>query len=402
MKKFTLLMVFPIVLGYSNGVGSSKAGEVMSIIEANNRFAFELYRLYSEKYREDNIFFSPISISNAFAMLYEGARGKTGEEMLKVFHFPKGEKARREGFRTLFQEMNKPGKKYELSIANAIWTQKNYQFLKKYLDLVKNYYGGKATNLDFRQNPEGSRERINKWVESKTKEKIKDLLPKGTITSLTRLVLTNAIYFKGLWVSPFDKGLTKEEDFKITTDKSVKVLMMSHSQAQSFNYAETEDMQILEMPYEDEDISMLVLLPKGDSLDKLEKNLTPENLKKWCGMLKREEVRVYFPRFKLERKYSMVDDLRKLGMPSAFDAGRADFSGLTGKRDLFVTEVMHKAFVEVNEEGTEAAAATGIVLGRTALPRRFVFRADHPFIFIIQDRKKGNILFLGRLYNPIK
>lgn len=403
MRNLVLLMALPLVIGLAKGVGPSPKGSAQAVVDANNRFALELYRLYSEKYKEDNIFFSPFSLSNAFAMLYEGARGKTSQEMLKVFHFPKEANARRKGFLTLYQEVNKPGKKSELSLANALWAQSDYPFLKEYLNTVKKYYRSEATNLDFRKDPEGCRQRINKWVEEKTKNKIKDLLPRGTITILTQLVLTNAIYFKGLWVYPFDKKLTKEEDFRISPTKSVKAQMMRLPRIQLFNYAETEALQILEMPYEGEEISMLILLPKGNSLKELERDLTPQNLNKWRGMLKKEEVEVYFPKFKMERKYSMIEDLEKMGMPSAFEPREADFSGLTGKKDLFVTGVFHQAFVEVNEEGTEAAAATGIVLGvlgSPALPHRFIFRADHPFIFIIQDKKRGNILFIGRLYNP--
>lgn len=402
MKNFALLMALPLVMGFAGCPCSSPEADVQAIVEANNRFALELYRLYSQKYEGDNIFFSPFSLSNAFAMLYEGARGKTAEEMLKVFHFPEDTKARREGFLSLYREINKEDKKYELSLANALWTQRDYPFLKGYLSAVEKYYGGRASNLDFSKDPEGSRQTINNWVEDKTKDKIKDLLPEGTITPLTRLVLTNAIYFKGLWVFPFDEKLTKEEEFRVAPDRSLMVQMMSLPRVQNLNYAETDDLQILEMLYEGEDISMLVLLPKGNSLDKLEGSLNLQNLKKWRGMLKREEVEVYFPKFKLERKYSMAEDLEKLGMPSAFEPSEADFSGLTGKRDLFVTAAIHQAFVEVNEEGTEAAAATGIVLGRTAVSRHFLFRADHPFIFIIQDKKRGNILFIGRLYDPRK
>ncbi len=400
MRNFNLLIAFSLVMGLVGNVVSFPKENAPTVVDANNRFALELYRLYSQKYKEENIFFSPFSISNAFAMLYEGARGKTAQEILNVFYFPKKAEERRKGFQSLYQEINKPAKEYQLSIANALWMQKDYPFLKKYLKIMKKYYSGEANNLDFPKDPEGCRRTINKWVEEKTKERIKDLLPPGTITPLTRLVLTNAIYFKGLWVIPFDKKLTKEEDFKIAPNKSVKVQMMRLPRVQNFPYAETNTLQILEMPYKGNNISMLVLLPKDSSLAELEKTLTVENLKKWQGMLKREEVEVYFPRFRMERKYSMADDLKKMGMPSAFEEGEADFSGLTGKRDLFVTAVMHKAFVEVNEEGTEAAAATGIVLGKTALPRHFVFRADHPFIFLIQDRKNGNILFIGRLYNP--
>ncbi len=400
--RFFVFMLLPVFFSLGDGMSPSISQSFSPIIEGNNRFALELYRLYSGKYKEDNIFFSPFSITSAFSMLYEGARGKTAEEIAKVFHFPTSGDVRRQGFSALYREMNKPGKKYELSLANALWVQSGYSFLKEYISVIRKYYGGKATNVDFRGDPEGSRQVINKWVEEKTREKIKDLLPKGSVTSLTRLVITNAIYFKGLWVFPFDKRKTTDADFKITPGKSVKVKMMSLPRPQRFNYAETDDLQILEMPYEGEELSMLVLLPKDYSIEKLEKSLNWENLDRWRGMLQSREVTVYFPRFKMERKYAMVDDLMKMGMKSAFDPAKADLSGLTGKRDLYVTSVYHQAYVEVNEEGTEAAGATGIVVGRTAVEKRIIFRADHPFIFLIQDRKTGNILFIGRVHNPQK
>ncbi|MBC7328724.1 serpin family protein [bacterium] len=402
MRSFLLLLLFPLVFGGADGMLSSDSQSVKAVVESNNRFALKLYLFYREKYKDDNIFFSPFSISSAFSILYEGARGRTAEEIRNVFLFPSQSDVRRGGYLSLYEEMNKPGKKYELALANALWVQKDYRFLKEYLNLIKEYYGGKATNLDFRRDPEGSRKVINEWVEKTTKEKIKDLLPKGSIDSLTRMVITNAIYFKGLWIFPFDKKKTSDADFKISPGEIVKVKMMSLPRPQRFNYAETEDLQILEMLYEGEELSMLVLLPKENSLEKLEKKLSLENLNKWRDMLQSREVLVYLPKLKIERKYAMVDDLKKMGMPSAFDPSKADLSGLTGKRDLFVTCVYHQAYVDINEEGTEAAAATGIVVGRTAVEKRIIFRADHPFIFLIQDRRNGNILFMGRVYNPTK
>ncbi|MGC8843976.1 MAG: serpin family protein, partial [bacterium] len=243
--RFFVFMLLPVFFSLGDGMSPSISQSFSPIIEGNNRFALELYRLYSGKYKEDNIFFSPFSISSAFSMLYEGARGKTAEEIAKVFHFPTSGDVRRQGFSALYREMNKPGKKYELSLANALWVQSGYSFLKEYISVIRKYYGGKATNVDFRGDPEGSRQVINKWVEEKTREKIKDLLPKGSVTSLTRLVITNAIYFKGLWVFPFDKRKTTDADFKITPEKSVKVKMMSLPRPQRFNYAETDDLQIL-------------------------------------------------------------------------------------------------------------------------------------------------------------
>ena len=402
MKNLAFLLVLPLFFGGADGMLPPDSPDIMAIVKANNRFALNLYRFYGEKYKDDNIFFSPFSISSAFLILYEGTRGKTAEEIRNVFGFPARADVRREGYLSLYEEINKPGKKYELSLANALWVQKDYRFLKQYLSLVERYYRGKATNLDFRGDPEGSRKIINKWVEEKTKEKIKDLLPQGSINPLTRMVITNAIYFKGLWIFPFDKKKTTDADFKVSPEKVVKVKMMSLPRPQRFNYAETSDLQILEMPYEGDELSMLVLLPRENSLEKLEKELSPENLSKWREMLQSREVVVYFPKLKIVRKYGMVEDLRKMGMPSAFDPAKADLSGLTGKKDLFVTAVYHQAYVDINEEGTEAAAATGIVVGRTAVEKRIIFRADHPFIFLIQDRRNGNILFIGRVYNPSK
>ncbi|MBC7326694.1 serpin family protein [bacterium] len=399
MKNLYLCLFLPLVFGFANGV-SIPQEEVQAIVQANNRFALELYRFYSQKYSGENILFSPLSLSSAFAMLQEGAKGKTAEEISDVFHFPADRETQRKGFQEVYSSLNKPDRESKLSIANALWAQKSFPILSDYLETIREYYGGEATNLDFRADPESSRRTINKWVEDRTNNKIKDLLPRGAINTTTRLVLTNAIYFKGFWLFPFDKNLTKEDDFKVGPDKKVKVKMMAHSKALSFPYAESDDFQMLELPYEGRDISMILLLPKNISLEQLEKRLNYENLNKWMGMLGIKEVKVYLPRFKLERKYSMVEDFKKLGMPSVFDAGKADFSGITGKRDLYVTGVVHKAYVDVNEEGTEAAAATGIVLGKTAIATTYIFRADHPFIFFILEKTTGSILFIGRVYNP--
>ncbi|MEA3230052.1 MAG: serpin family protein, partial [archaeon] len=268
-----------------------------------------------------------------------------------------------------------------------------------YFNITENYYGGKATNMDFKEDSEGSRMIINGWVEAQTNDRIKDLIPPGVIDSMTRLVLTNAVYFKGDWILKFDESRTREADFRVTKEKTVKAQMMSLTGEKAiFNYAETEDIRILELPYKGSELSMLILLPKEDDLGALEHLLNTESLNRWKSMLREKKIDVYMPRFKFETKYFMAEDLKDMGMPSAFSSA-ADFSAMTGKRDLYISQVIHQAFVEVNEEGTEAAAATAVVMKVKAVMSD-IFRADHPFIFIIQEKDTGNILFLGRVADP--
>ncbi len=378
--------------------------KVNSVVNANNQFAFELYSKYKDdpKHENTNIFFSPYSISTALAMTYEGARGQTAEEMQSVLHFPENPDVRRPAFARIHNDINSRDKEYQLSTANALWAQKDYQFLDEYFNITEKYYGGKVTNLDFIKETEKSRVTINKWVEVQTNDKIKDLIPPGVLDSMTRLVLTNAIYFKGAWVLQFDKSKTRETDFRVSPTSTVKAQMMSLTgEKAKFNYAETEDLQILEMPYDGEDLSMLVLLPKEDTLDKLEQSLNEEKLNEWRNMLQERKIDVYMPRFKFETKYFMVQCLAEMGMPTAFSI-QADFSGMTGKEDLYISQVIHQAFVEVNEEGTEAAAATAVVMKMNSAEFSTMFKADHPFIFIIQQKETGNILFLGKVMDPTK
>ena len=274
-----------------------------------------------------------------------------------------------------------------------------FQLLEEYRDTIERYYGGKITRLDYARDPEGSRQTINSWVEDKTEDKIKDLIPPGILNPDTVLVLTNAIYFKGTWVLQFDPKDTIDEDFTTSAGQIVKVPMMRLTGKDAeFNYAETDEIQILEMPYEGEDLSMLIILPKENNLEDIEESLTTEKLSEWKNMLKKQRVDIYIPKFKLETKYSMEGTLTKMGMPTAFTPA-ADFSGINGQGGIWIDKVIHQAFVEVNEEGTEAAASTAANMITAAQP---VFRADHPFIFIIQQKDTGNILFLGRVSDPTK
>ena len=382
----------------ADDTGSTSQG-IQEVVNANNKFAFDLYSEL-DKSEQGNIFYSPYSISAALAMTYEGAKGQTADEMKSVFHFPESN-ILRPNFAAIYNEINKKDKPYKLSTGNALWAQQDYKFLDEYLSTVEKYYGGKAANLDFARETEKSRQTINTFIEEQTNNKIKDLIPQGVLDTSTRLVLTNAIYFKGTWTWEFDKSDTSEQDFKTTPTNVVKTPMMyMKNDKAKFNYADVGDLQILELPYKGEEISMLILLPT-DNLDTIELSLTAEKLEEWKSQMKEDKLdAIYLPKFEFDTKYFMKETLSKMGMPTAF--GNADFSGMDGTKSLFIDAVIHQAFVKVDEEGTEAAAATAVIMAESAAMQRKIFRADHPFIFIIQERETGNILFLGRVVDHIK
>jgi serpin B len=378
----------------ADDTGWTKEG-VQEVVNGNNKFALELYSELS-KSEKGNIFFSPYSISSALAIVYEGARGRTAEEIKSVFHFPSYETLR-PNFAAIYNSINKGYKDYELRTGNALWVQQSFPLLEEYTSTVERYYGGKATNLDFVGETEKSRETINSFIEEQTNGKIKDLIPQGFLSPQTVLVITNAIYFKGTWVWEFDPKETREMDFKISSNNTIKVPMMfmKPSEKARFNYTETDDLQILELPYKGGKISMLILLPKGD-LSSIEP-LTLEKIEEWKSKMKETELdSIYLPKFEFKAKYFLNDNLKRLGMPTAFTPS-ADFSGITAG-NIWISSVIHEGYVKVDEKGTEAAAATAVIIARAI--RGNVFRADHPFIFIIQERDTGNILFLGRVVNP--
>ena len=290
----------------------------------------------------------------------------------------------------------------ELAQANGLWAQKDYKFRKEYFDLVTQNYGAGVENLDFKGATEEARKTINAWVEKQTKDKVKELLTPGIITQLTRLVLTNAIYFKGEWETQFEKGKTKNEAFTMADGTKADVPTM-HGKLEA-SYGEGEGFQMLELPYKGRELSMVVYLPnKADGIAELEGKLTAGDFaaRKFGGELWRlhsREVEVALPKFKMTSEFRLDETLKAMGMKDAF--GDADFSGMTGGKELSIGAVVHKAYVEVNEEGTEAAAATAVVMeGRaaTAVP---VFRADHPFLFVIRDVRTGSVLFMGRVMDP--
>jgi serpin B len=386
-------------------------GEARTVAEANNRFACDIYsRLAGEDGNAgSNIFFSPYSISSALAITSEGAKGTTADEIRSVFYFPVNDSARREGYSAMNAGINTGDPSYSLRTANALWAEKTFPFLAEYTSTAEQYYGANITNLDFIGQPDESRKTINSWVEDRTENRIRDLIPAGVITPMTRLVITNAVYFKGKWVKQFDTNKTADAEFRTAPGKTMMVPMMQRTDEDAvFLYAENSDLQMLSLPYEHstgKQLSMVVLLPRADNLTGIEASLSADTLSAMLQSAGSQRVMVYLPKFTVKTGYTrMGDTLAAMGMPTAFSAG-ADFSGMDGRKDLFISDVIHQAFVDVNEEGTEAAAATAVVMRLAAAPGNPapvpVFRADHPFIFLIRDDETGTILFMGRIANPV-
>ncbi|HEY3320373.1 MAG TPA: serpin family protein [Planctomycetota bacterium] len=379
------------------------AGESNWVGEANNAFGLELYARLASK--PGNLFISPSSIETALAMTYAGARGNTAAEMAKVLHLPEGDKVHEDlgvflkGLNAATGPDGKP-RAFELSVANRLWGQKGYAIVSAFLSLNKESYGAGLEELNFAES-EAARVTINTWVEKQTKDRIKNLIPRGVLDAATRLVLTNAIYFKGKWEAPFTKTATREAPFRISDAEQVPCQMMSAGG--DHLYMENETLQALKLPYQGKELSMIILLPKTNDLARLERNLTTANLAAWIGSMTEPMVSVSFPRFKMTAAFMLKSDLQALGMKDAFVYPHADFTGIEPKKEFYVGEVLHKAFVEVNEEGTEAAAATAVI-GKTGgpPPKPKVFRADHPFLFVIRHEQSGAILFLGRLTDPSK
>lgn len=401
MKPIRIACLIVVSLTIITSCKAADKTNCMPVVEGNNKFSLELYGKLKDK--QGNLFLSPYSISTALAMTCAGARGETEKQMAKTLQFPtviSNEQFHKE-FGSIISRLNAAGQigGYELVVANALWGQKDYKFKEDFLTLVKSNYEGSLEQVDFAKQTEEARKTINDWVEKKTKDKIKELIKPGMLDTMTRLVLTNAIYFKGKWATQFKPELTRDAPFTLPGGEKVNAPMMN--QTGNFGYTETDTIQILEMPYVGNGLSMVILLPKNlDGIKDLEKELTSDNLTEWLFNKRKREVQVYLPRFKMTSEFSLADTLSAMGMPDAFSA-KADFSGMTDSRDLFISAVVHKAFVEVNEEGTEAAAATGVGMKLTSVaPPPPVFRADHPFIFLIRDNQTGSILFLGRCENP--
>ncbi len=377
--------------------------EIEAVVDGNTRFALHLYSRLKDE--DGNLFFSPYSISVALAMTYAGARENTAQQISQTLRFPLEPERLHAAFEKLeerLEALQEEGN-IQLEIANSLWPHKSYPILEEYIGLVRKYYGVQITPLDYAADVEAARRAINEWVEGKTKDKIRDMIGPGVLDALTRLVLVNAIYFKGNWADQFDEDLTKEAPFYLLSGGSTQVPMMK--QQERFGYAEHEDLQILQMPYAGDEVSMLVLLPKNvDGLADLQSALTEESLEKWITSIRKKEVLVFLPKFKVTSQFRLDDVLASMGMPDAFDPRKADLSGIDGEpHRLYIGAVIHKAFVHVNEEGTEAAASTAVGFTLASVPEPVpTFRADHPFIFVIRDNSTGSILFMGRIVDPAK
>jgi serpin B len=377
--------------------------DVSAVAQANNVFGCELYAKL--KGQAGNLFFSPASIHTALGMTYAGAAGRTADQMAGTLHFDLPADRLHKAFGLLTGELNNPPKQgtdpaYQLVVSNALWLQKGYPFRDSFTRLVKDNYGAGLNEVDYAA-AEPARKTINDWVGKATRDKIKDLIPPGVLNELTRLVLTNAVYFKSDWADTFPEHATKAGPFQLGEGKTVSVPLMA--QWTHIGYMETEDFQLADLPYKADVLSMTVLLPrKADGLKALEEKLSAKALAQWLGKAKPAHVDLTLPRFKFISQFGLKAPLSQLGMVDAFDPGKADFSGMTTTEKLYISAVLHKAFVAVDEKGTEAAAATAIMVGTTAMPMepRIVFRADRPFLFLIRHRPTGAVLFLGRLANP--
>jgi len=373
------------------------------LVEGNSAFAFELYQELKEK--EGNLFYSPYSISLALAMTYAGARGETAEQMADTLQFLLEQERLHPAFNWLDVELakrgegaeGKDGEGFRLNIVNAIWGQKDYEFLPDFLDVLAENYGAGLRILDFITETEKSRLTINDWVSDQTEGRIEDLIPQGAIDALTRLVLTNAIYFNAAWEYPFDEDITADDPFYLLDGGQVTVPMMK--QTESFGYTDGEGYQAVELPYDGRELSMVILLPEAGQFEAFEEGLQAQQVCDTISGLQPTEVALTMPRFEFDSEFSLKDTLGGMGMPIAF-SGEADFSGMTGNRELFISDVVHKAFVAVDEAGTEAAAATAVIMP-TAIPELPVeVTIDRPFIFLIRDIDTGAILFVGRVMNP--
>lgn len=373
---------------------------------ANSLFALELFHTLSESNPTGNIFFSPFSISSALAMVFLGTKGSTAAQLSKTFHFDSVEDVHSR-FQSLNAEVSKRGASHTLKLANRLYGEKTYNFLPEFLTSTQKMYGADLAPVDFQHASEDARKEINQWVKGQTEGKIPELLAVGVVDSMTKLVLVNAIYFKGMWEEKFMKQDTTDAPFRLNKKNTKSVKMMYQKKKFFFGYISDLKCKVLEMPYQGGELSMVILLPEdiedeSTGLKKIEEQITLEKLREWTkrGNLENIDVHVKLPRFKIEESYILNSNLGRLGLQDLFNSSKADLSGMSGSRDLFISKIVHKAFVEVNEEGTEAAAATaGIATFCMLLPEE-EFTADHPFVFFIRHNPTANVLFLGRVCSP--
>lgn len=376
---------------------------IEKVTTANNQFAVDMYRQINGHtgQADDNVFFSPYSLSTAMAMLYAAAEGETKAQIQKTFYYPSMD-VLNPNSAALYNQFNKPNPDYKLATVNDLWMEQGLTPTKSYVDTVQRYYGGQVTNLDFESNPNPSRLIINKKIAQHTNQLIPELLPKGSIKKNTVAVLTNAVYFKGDWKTPFNIQSTSEQPFYTHVGTSPNIKMM-HTQA-DFAYSEDKQVQVVQLPYKGDDLSMLVILPKSKektAMQQLVRDLSADKIKEWNKDLITQEVNLHLPKFKLKERYDMKDMLSDMGMPIAFNQDKATFKLFDQSLSTWIDEIYHQAVVIVDEKGTEAAAATGIVVStESASAPPPVFKADHPFLFMIKDNRTDAILFLGQVNKP--
>jgi serpin B len=400
-----LVVVYCIGVWIFFAVGKGEAkGSSGSVVEGNTGFAFDLYARLSSQ--PGNLFFSPYSISTCLGMAYAGARGDTESQMAGVLHFKKGDAQIHSSFGQLQRDLHGAERAgIELKIANGLWAQKGELFLPAFFTIVEDDYQARVGQADFASRPDLVAGEVNRWVAQQTEGKIQQILPPDSVDSKTRLILADAIYFKGMWAKEFPESDTSTQWFYVSGYQRVDALLMRLEAEVA--YAEDDDMAAVELPYTGRQLSMVILLPRPrnglDGVAVVERKLTPSFLDHFLGQSKKEEVEIFLPKFTLESDRSIKDTLVKIGMVDAF-SGAADFSGINGKRDLYISQVLHKARIEVSEKGTEATASTTVEMGaygaRKASPPPLVFRADHPFIFLIRDTRSKSVLFMGRVVDP--
>jgi len=374
---------------------------IESLAESNNLFALDLFKQIRSD--SENLIFSPYSIGTVLAMIYTGSGGKTAEEMSEVLYFPPPELLDpvESGVRESMKEADTM-KGTDFRLANAIWAQENFSFLPDYLDRVQKYYDAPLSLMDFVEtsNREESRKKINHWVEEKTNMRIQDLIQPGILDASTRMVLTNAIYFNGGWMFPFDKSATSPSLFHISKQESINADFMH--QTRSYPYYEDEEIQAIGLPYKNNRMSLMVLLPKSiEGWRMISQVINHERMKLVISGMETREVQLALPKFRSELQINLKQELTSMGMGTAFSKD-ADLSGMTGEKNLYIDEVIHKAFIEVSETGTEAAAASAAIIGLKSSLRDdpVRFNANHPFIYFLIDRQTGCIIFTGRLVKP--
>jgi serpin B len=379
--------------------------DLATLVDGNSAFACDLYQLLRQT--DGNVFYSPYSISLALAMTYAGARGETEQQMADTLHFILPQDRLHPAFNSLDIELSQrgegaegeDGEGFRLNIVNAIWGQKDYQFLPTFLDILAENYGAGLRILDFVKEPEDSRITINDWVSSQTEGRIEELIEKGLINASTRLVLTNAIYFNAAWQYPFEEDRTCDGSFYLLSGDKVTIPMMT--QMESFGYTEGDGYQAVELPYDGDELSMVVLLPEAGKLEMFESSLDAQQMVTIVEALEPRQIALAMPQFEFESYYSLKEALTHMGMPAAFSAG-ADFSGMTDNGGLCIGDVVHKTFLSVDEAGTEAAAATAVFMNVIGIPETPITAVtiNRPFILVIRDIKTGTILFVGRVIDP--